>query len=702
MHRFLVRGVGPVLLLSFLLLSCRTAPLTTAVDAAPDGTDFSATRLKLLVAEEGVYEVTPELLAGAGLEVQNLTAANAHLSDGEQAVPAAYRDGSLYFYGRPSASRYFAARPYLLELGRPGVEMTEAARPALTAAVVETVIQTARLEENHNYVSEARQEDGDDVWFWSKLTQQDAFTAEIDLPAVSNGAGTLQLNALGITHNREIENDHDVEVLVNDVPAGSIIWDGPVLHTGAVTIPDGTLRPGTNTITIDNRPEGANFLDIMDINWLEVSYNAPATAVNGRLTFPGDGATVRLGGFSPDSLLLQVSDPAQPQVVPFAPDSSGQLEVPAAAGTVIAAAAPQGLLTPQIARVRESDWRDGGRQADLLIITTDALAPAVQPLVAARQAQGLSVAVIPVDEIYDAFGSGAPSPESIQRFVAYAYEEWAEPQPRYVLLVGDATSDYLGYLGEPPPNLVPSPMVPVQFSGETVSDSRLGDVDGDLRPDLAVGRWPVRTVAEVEDLVARTIAYEETPASTRTIFATDGSEEIFAGIAQQMATAANLPAAQNVQLDGPTAVQIAGAWQEGAWLATYIGHGSIDRWGKEDILNLESAAALQSTAMPIVLQLTCLTGLFSHPVQTSLAEAMLLNEAGPVLLVAASSLTLSTHQEPFALALLQQLQDREVERMGDAFLAAKQTLDVENSAGLREISDTFGLLGDPSARIARP
>jgi hypothetical protein len=40
--------------------------------------------------------------------------------------------------------------------------------------------------------------------------------------------------------------------------------------------------------------------------------------------------------------------------------------------------------------------------------------------------------------------------------------------------------------------------------------------------------------------------------------------------------------------------------------------------------------------------------------------------------------------------------------MGDAFQLAKLSLDVERSSGLREVSDTFVLLGDPSARIVRP
>jgi hypothetical protein len=72
------------------------------------------------------------------------------------------------------------------------------------------------------------------------------------------------------------------------------------------------------------------------------------------------------------------------------------------------------------------------------------------------------------------------------------------------------------------------------------------------------------------------------------------------------------------------------------------------------------------------------------------------------LLIGATSLTLSNHQEAFATPLLQALQDPAYTRIGDAFQHAKESLTIENNNGLREISDTFALIGDPSALVVRP
>ena len=664
--------------------------------------DSAQDRLKLLVGDPGIYRVTTGDLAAAGIPIdEGFTYENVLLSTGPVEVPYLIDGEALIFYGQPSYDRYYTRRPYILQKGKPGQAMNQSETQQAEMLPLANVRKTLRLEEENHYVPESRNGESD-VWFWSKLSQQDRFTAEFSLPSVAEDMATLRFHVWGFSQIPNLKNDHDFEILVNDQSAGMAVFDGQKHFTGEITLPPNTLKAGTNTITLDNQQKGSSTLDIFYLDGLELEYSAPPSAVNDRLDFTSEGGKVISSGWSGSPVFLDITEPDQPLWLQEALSDDGQITLAPEPGRHLAAAGPSGFLKPEIMAVQTSHWLDKSNQADLIIITTKALAPALAPLVSAREAEGLSVAVVEVDEIFDGVGYGAPSPESIRDFVTYAYQNWQEPHPRYLLLVGDASNDYLGRLGPLPENNVPSLVVPVQISGETVSDSRLADVDGDGRPELAVGRWPVRTVTETEALIKRTLAYDATPPGSQVLFATDGSEESFGQIAGRIIDQGQLNADQVILAEDPTAEEIGELWQEDPWLVAYLGHGSIDRWGKENIFSLQELDKLQGQSSPIVLQLTCLTGMFADPQRVSLAEGMLLHPNGPVLVIAASSLTFSFHQEPFAAAFLQQLQDSSIERIGDAFISAKEGLDIENSNGYREISDTFALFGDPSAKISRP
>ncbi len=678
------------------LVACRRQPPTQEINTAVDQLIFH-------IAEDGVYQLRLAELQAAGLNLPALDSEQMELTQGSTPVPYLLQDDTLIFYGRAPTSRYTNTRPYQLQTGQPGELMMETAVSS-SLPTSSTVTHTVRLEENAVYEARALDTEHADPWFWHKISQGQTVEIPFTLPEVADAPAHLRLQLWGQTHSPDVLDDHDLDVLVNGQSIETIRWDGPVYHQAAITLPSGILHKGENVITLSNETTGAVLLDVMLLNWLELDAPIVPTAVNDTLTFhtAGDTAVV-LTNFSALPLVLDVQNPDQPTRLPgdFA---DGSMTIGVAEGMVVTAVGPQGYLSPaSMTLARKSSWRSPENQADLLILTTDALAPALQPLVEARQAQGLTVAVVPTAEIYDAFGGGEASPDSINQFITYAAAKWQDPQPHYLLLVGEATTDYRGYgtAVTPPTNIIPSPLVPVAYSGETISDSRLADVDGDGQPDLAVGRWPVDSVAEVESLVTRTLAYETGTAVATALFVTDASEGQFAPMAERLWQAAGIPETAVTHLNGATAVEVTDAWNNGAWLATYIGHGSLELWGKDNLFNLEAVGDLRGEQPPIVIQLTCLTGLFAQPGIESLAEVMLQHPHGPVLTVAATSLTLSDHQEPFAAALLQNLTDPTVERMGDAFQQAKLSLDISND-GLREISDTFALFGDPSALVVRP
>lgn len=658
--------------------------------------------LKLIIKEEGIYHVTLDQLVSSGLSITEINPQNLRLAQHGETVPVIYELEGITFYANTPDDRYYLNQPYILESGKMGEEMIDVSVQSSGANSLETVTKTVRLEQNKEYVSEARSETENDVWFWQILRQQETFQAEFEISPIENEPAIIRTDAWGFSFDRQVEDDHSFDLYVNDTFIDSITWDGQTFNTSESKIPSGILVDGTNTVTLDNQPEGSTFLDIIQVNWIELEYRSSPSAINDQINFSTQDGLLQLENFSDEPLILNINHPQSPVYLNGWAFENNQAKIFFEEETVVAASGPDGFLTPEIQTLETTLLKDEAAQADLIIITTENLAPALTPLVEHRESQDLSVTLATAQEIYDNFGFGEPSPESIRDFVTFAYENWQEPKPKYLLIVGDATTDFHGNLGDIPQNIIPSLIVPVQFSGETVSDSRLADVDGDQIPELAVGRWPVRTIEDVQNLVQRTINYENGLAGESTIFAADESEQRFVNIAQQLSASSQLEENQVKILQGSSTEEFIEEWNKGAWLTTYIGHGSISRWGKNGMFENQSVEGLSSETPPIVLQLTCLTGLFSHPEETSLSEAMLLSPSGPVLTVAATSLTLSNHQEPFALELLKQLQSPNTERIGDAFQEAKLSLDISSSDGLREISDTFALFGDPSTRIVRP
>ena len=56
-----------------------------------------------------------------------------------------------------------------------------------------------------------------------------------------------------------------------------------------------------------------------------------------------------------------------------------------------------------------------------------------------RQSEGLSVAIVDVEDVFDEFSFGVKTPQAIKDFLGFARSSW-QKAPRFLLLVGDANA----------------------------------------------------------------------------------------------------------------------------------------------------------------------------------------------------------------------------------------------------------------------
>ena len=155
-----------------------------------------------------------------------------------------------------------------------------------------------------------------------------------------------------------------------------------------------------------------------------------------------------------------------------------------------------------------SSWWSQTAGADYVIVTTRDLKANVEPLAQLRRNQGLVVKVIDVEDLYDEFSFWQHSPQAIHDLLQTASSSWTR-KPHYLLLAGDASYDPKNYFGQGLNDLVPTKLIDTALM-EAASDDWLADFNGDGMADLAIGRLPVRTAADINTMVGKIVNYENT------------------------------------------------------------------------------------------------------------------------------------------------------------------------------------------------
>jgi peptidase C25-like protein len=293
---------------------------------------------------------------------------------------------------------------------------------------------------------------------------------------------------------------------------------------------------------------------------------------------------------------------------------------------------------------------------------------------------------------------------------------------------------------------------------QIATDNWYADLDDDQVPDLAVGRIPADTPAELARIVAKILAYERNtdfgPWRQRVNFiaGVGGFSPILDAVIETATSrllTSGIPAAYDTRMTY-------GSWRspycpdprlfhamtverhnEGCLFWVYIGHGQareLDRVNipgeRFHILDVDDCGKLRSQGgPPIAVMLACYTAAFDQP-QDCLAEQLLKSEGGPVAVYGGSRVTMPYAMGVMGMALMQEYFQRRPATLGETILAAKRRMmipidDQENPPGLnrilldgvaafmspnkdhleeerREHLHVFNLLGDPMLRLVYP
>ena len=549
-----------------------------------------------------------------------------------------------------------------------------------------------------------------DLWLWDLLFAPVVKSYPFDVSALaqSSHASTLSVWLQGVS-DFQANPDHHVRVYVNGSLVDEVSWDGKKARRIDVELLPGILKEGENLLELENVGDTEAAYSMVMLDRYSVSYPRWPVGEDGKLEGSWSSSGVaELSGLGSGAHVLDVTA-AQPRWLSETRlGSESVLRFRAESARSYLAVSPDAVLRPEVRKVRASGLKNTRNRADYLVIGPRAFLEVAQPLLELRQSQGLEVKAVSIEDIYADFGFGETTPQAVKDFLSYAYHNWEKPSPRYVVLLGDATYDFKDYLRTGVSNQVPPLMVKTSYLW-TTSDPSYASVNGeDLLPDLAIGRLPAATVDEARTMVEKIVAYEtgDVTLEGTAVLVADNADRAGNFEADAEEIASGLLSSRKVkkiylsQLSrAATRSAVLDAFDEGASLVSYLGHGGIVIWASENVFNIWDVASLGPQAQqPLLLTMNCLNGYYHFPYFNALSEELVkANGKGAIAAFSPSGLSLNGPAHLYHKALLGELVLGGHERLGDAILLAQEAY--AETGAFPELLLIYHLFGDPALRL---
>jgi hypothetical protein len=653
------------------------------------------------VRETGIVRVSAASLATV-LGEKETTVAKA-LGSGKLSVTSSgtaiswTTDGqNLLFFGQKSTSIYSNDRVYRVELAAGTTMQTLRWNPANVP--VSSFLASLEIETDAFASTVLPIDPEGDYYFWDYFVSGDPTygrkTFTVNVPAMASASGaSLSVRLQGAFKDAV----HGARIFINDVPLGQTSWTSFNAGNATMNIPAAVLRDGANQIVVEGiLAPGAPF-DVFYLDGFTLQYQRFARPDTGRVEVRTTGS-LGAGPFTAAPMILDVSNATRPAIVQGAAFGSGtaSVVVPSTKNLFIT----QSFLAPAFLRGTPEPKVKSNQRAEWLIIAPRSMRTAAESLSRLRQRDGLSTFVADVEQVYDEFAGGNVTPFAIRDFIR-STRTWSV-KPRYIVLAGTGSVDYRGIVNPPgpmPPYLTSTP------DGLFAADSLYTDFNSDRLPDVAIGRIPVTTAAELSAYVAKLDANARIAVGQSPIVfsadAADGGASFRAESMQAEGPLKGLPS-RRVYLDdlgsGAARTALLGAWQAGTPLVSWVGHGGLDQISNAGVLTSYDVGALESSGrLPIFVAMTCTINRFENGVVDPLGVALTREDGGGALAVWSAS-GLSQHAQAGEIQrtfMHLAAQASPLTRLGDLIVSALK-------ANKSDTSSIYLLLGDPAIRLDLP
>lgn len=718
-------------------LSSLVAPSGPVPEVVMPSVQAAGARIKIQTEGAGLWRLPSSLIAsnlvGATVEsvVEALSNGNFRLtSHGQEVAWTALADASCMVFHATAVTQgpYTRRNYYWLEPG-PGTVMATASPPVPAAVTGQVFHSRMHFEQDASGEVSIFFDEGTDpetdIFFWTTRTTVASNGPPVSksyslfIPGAEAGSGSLGVELKGFSTDSQVPT-HRARVYLNNVLLGSVDWVGN--RVCAPVFAATNWVAGTNTVKVEGYvqagdPQHAFFVDSFD-----VACSRTYMAAGNVLSCVSDSnAVITAGGFTrPDISVFDVTDTLFPVRISGASlrvdsVSGGAWQVsfeslgPSREYWVGAGDAP----LPASASGRPvTDWGRQGHGGTHVVLYPAAMKDQALALVAYRRSNGVDSVGIDIEELYDEFAEGVPTPHAFRSFFRAALTNWS-PAPCMAVFAGNGNWDYRGLRGETSDPCWIPPIMMCSPSGLVSSDTPIGDVDGDHIPEVVIGRLPALTTNDLQAIVDKIRAVEQMASSTQAVATTadvvdtNGLGAVwgnFHQLARQVVEPVNTSYGRWINEASTETLalnreSLIGQLNAARTLTVFFGHGTDRVLGASTLLGVSGLARLTNAAPGLLMALTCQFGRFSTPYTPptdGLGEQLVRKAAGGAVgVLASAALSFSDDDLAIGRRVVYSCFRRDGIRLGEALREALTGF-TRDPAYKAWALDAFTLMGDPA------
>jgi hypothetical protein len=450
-----------------------------------------------------------------------------------------------------------------------------------------------------------------------------------------------------------------------------------------------------------------------------------------------------IGNASANHQIWNVSDPQNVRRMQTTQEGAN-LTFGAAAGEIpeyVLVDVSQSFPTPRVVGEIRNQNLHGLPQTDMVIISPEVYFPLAERLAEKhRTMQGLTVAVVQPEWIYNEFSSGTPDATAYRRLMKMFFDRAATEaeKPRYLLLYGDGYFDNRRLTKDGAKLDNRYYLLTYQFENSINENYSYGTDDyfgflndregvslGSSRLNLGIGRFTVNTYEQAEAALNKTLNYmDNTNYSSwknTVIFTADDTDPLFgycyfskdadelADIVERSSSAytvvkSYMDAFQPMDVNGKTTYpgarqKLMNTLKEGCFLFNYTGHGNPTSMSAKDMMNITTIRQMNFESLPLWITATCDFGRFDDTKMSAGEEVLLNKKSGGIALFTTTRVVQGSSNQVLNRHIIRNIfskSDGQYRTLGDILRDSK----LDYGSDLNKLN--FILIGDPALRLNYP